>query len=111
MTVGENNMVKCEKCLNSRPVVSENGLHPICCLSQKKAMDCMTGKKNYFSSEHKVGDIIQMDKTTKEWFKKNRGSCTTVTQCPKCKLWYKPDLGHDCLRDGLTTIKHKAFYE
>jgi hypothetical protein len=44
----------------------------------------------------KVGDIIQMDKTTKEWFKDNRGACTTVTQCPKCELWYKPDLGHKC---------------
>jgi hypothetical protein len=30
--------------------VSENGYHAVCCLSQKKAMDCMMGKKNYFVS-------------------------------------------------------------
>lgn len=39
---------KCDKCLYSRIVVSENGLHSVCCLSQKKAVDCLFGKKNYF---------------------------------------------------------------
>lgn len=43
-------MQKCEKCLNSRLIVSENGYHAVCCLSQKKAMDCITGKKNHFVS-------------------------------------------------------------
>ena len=43
-------MQKCEECLNSRPIISENGYHAVCCLSQKKAMDCMMGKKNHFVS-------------------------------------------------------------
>ena len=29
-------------------IISENGYHPICCLSQKKAVDCMMGEKNHF---------------------------------------------------------------
>lgn len=41
-------MKDCERCLNGRPIISENGFHPICCLSQKAAIDCMTGKKNHF---------------------------------------------------------------
>lgn len=40
--------MKCDYCLNSRPVLSENGIHYICCLSSKKAMDCMIGKKDYY---------------------------------------------------------------
>jgi hypothetical protein len=42
------NMKKCEECLRSRMIVSENGYHAVCCLSQKKAMDCIMGKKSYF---------------------------------------------------------------
>ena len=41
-------MNKCDKCLNTRIIVSENGRHRICCLSSKKAVNCMTGKKDYF---------------------------------------------------------------
>lgn len=41
-------MKDCDKCLHSRPIISENGYHAVCCLSQKKAMDCMMGKKNHF---------------------------------------------------------------
>lgn len=36
---------KCDKCLNSRVVVSENGLHSTCILPAKKIAECMiTGK-------------------------------------------------------------------
>ena len=41
-------MKDCERCLNSRPIISENGYHHICCLSQRTAANCMTGKKNKF---------------------------------------------------------------
>ena len=41
-------MKDCEKCLHSRPIISENGYHAVCCLSQKKAVNCMMGKKNHF---------------------------------------------------------------
>lgn len=40
-------MEKCDKCLHSRVIVSENGYHSVCCLSQKAAMNCMMGKKNH----------------------------------------------------------------
>lgn len=39
---------KCECCLNSRAVISENGLHYVCCLSQRAAVNCMTGKLSHF---------------------------------------------------------------
>lgn len=38
--------MKCDNCLNARRVISENGLHSICCLSEKVAMDCIMGKKD-----------------------------------------------------------------
>lgn len=43
-------LTKCDSCLNSRIVVSENGLHSICCLSEKKAIACMFGEKDSFVS-------------------------------------------------------------
>lgn len=39
--------MKCDGCLNSRRIISENGLHSLCCLSDKKAMECITGKVNH----------------------------------------------------------------
>lgn len=39
---------KCERCLNSRVGISENGFHPICCLSRKAAMLCITGRIDHF---------------------------------------------------------------
>lgn len=38
--------MKCDNCLNARRVISENGLHSICCLSEKVATDCIMGKKD-----------------------------------------------------------------
>lgn len=34
------------------------------------------------------------DPDTREWFRTRLGVQTTVTQCPKCGLFYKPSLGH-----------------
>ena len=42
------NIKKCDSCLNSRLVVSENGLHSVCCLSEKNAVDCMLGEKDKY---------------------------------------------------------------
>lgn len=41
-------MMKCDTCLNSRPVMSENGIHYICCLSSKASLNCMTRKKDRY---------------------------------------------------------------
>lgn len=38
---------KCESCLNSRLVVSENGYHYQCCLSGIKALRCHGGESFY----------------------------------------------------------------
>lgn len=38
------NFDKCEGCVHSRAVISENGLHYVCCLSPKKAMQCQLGQ-------------------------------------------------------------------
>ena len=38
--------MKCDNCLNSRRIISENGMHSICCLSEKLAVDCIIGKKD-----------------------------------------------------------------
>lgn len=46
-------MKECEKCLNSRLIISENGYHSVCCLSQKKAMDCLIGEKSQFATLEK----------------------------------------------------------
>lgn len=33
--------MNCDKCLNSRPVYSENGMHYVCTLSNRSAVTCM----------------------------------------------------------------------
>lgn len=40
-------MEKCEICYNSRTVLTENGFKQICCLSQKKAMQCILDITDY----------------------------------------------------------------
>lgn len=40
---------KCDRCLYRRLIVSENGFHFVCSLSEKKAVDCITGKVDRFT--------------------------------------------------------------
>lgn len=42
---------KCDRCLNSRPIVSETGLHWVCSLHPKKSVDCFIGAKDWFIPE------------------------------------------------------------
>lgn len=37
---------KCDGYIYSRLVVSENGFHSVCCLSDNAAIACLTGKVN-----------------------------------------------------------------
>ena len=37
---------KCENCINSRRVISENGAHTVCILPDKQAADCITDIKD-----------------------------------------------------------------
>lgn len=46
-------MNKCEECVHSRPIISENGYHSVCCLSQKAMVDCLMGKKSQFMTFEK----------------------------------------------------------
>lgn len=55
--------MKCEKCLNSRLILSENGWHAICTLSQGEVLDCFANGSKFLPSglylkceEKKEGD-------------------------------------------------------
>ena len=39
--------MNCDKCLFSRRIVSENGFHPICCLSDNEVRECLVSGKHY----------------------------------------------------------------
>ena len=41
-------MERCESCLDSRCVVSENGFHYCCCLKEEEAMECLLGKVDHY---------------------------------------------------------------
>lgn len=45
--------MRCEKCLNRVSVISENGIHYNCSLSEKKAVDCICHRKDYYI-EHPI---------------------------------------------------------
>ena len=47
---------RCDECLNSRVVVSENGFHSVCCLSEKKAIDCYVGNKNHYIGKERSNE-------------------------------------------------------
>ena len=42
---------RCDRCYNSTPVISENGLRWICTLKTEQAVDCFAGVKDWFISE------------------------------------------------------------
>jgi hypothetical protein len=43
MAENELDFSKCDTCLKSRMIVSENGIHSVCCLSVKRAIGCLSG--------------------------------------------------------------------
>lgn len=40
--------------------------------------------------------FIRFDEETKKWFSSRTGIESTVCECEKCGLFYKPLLGHKC---------------
>lgn len=48
---------KCCSCVYSRMAISENGLHPLCGLSSKKAVKCLTGHTEYYKEIRKETDV------------------------------------------------------
>ena len=44
----------------------------------------------------KVGTKVKVDNRTKKWCREHIGYQTTMVQCEKCGLYYKPSLGHKC---------------
>ena len=40
--------------------------------------------------------VINYDKETKKWFREHIGQQTTVCECKKCGMFYRPSLGHKC---------------
>lgn len=54
--------MKCDSCIYSRTIVSENGFHSICCLSDKEVLECLKSGKHYvmhpkFKDADKDGEI------------------------------------------------------
>ena len=41
---------KCEDCINSRPIVSENGISYKCILSSSQATKCLCGEQRFYKS-------------------------------------------------------------
>lgn len=42
---------------------------------------------------------VKLDKATKEWLATHPCTETTVWQCSKCGMWFKPTLGHKCKKE------------
>lgn len=58
------NSQKCDKCVNGRVVISENGPHTKCTLFHKKATKCLLGQESHFrqipqvkNSEYLVDEV------------------------------------------------------
>lgn len=46
----------------------------------------------------KIGTKVECDKVTTEWLSSHFGQETTLCQCKRCGLYFKPSLGHRCRR-------------
>lgn len=55
------NKSKCDSCVYSRIVVSENGFHHLCGLSSTKAVECLTGYKEYYKAIRKETDVSAIE--------------------------------------------------
>lgn len=47
-------MNKCERCLNRVPVISENGMHYNCSLSEKASLKCLINQKDHSVIIHDI---------------------------------------------------------
>lgn len=41
-------MNRCSYCLNSRAIISENGIHYNCCLNSAKSIKCILGERSSY---------------------------------------------------------------
>ena len=48
---------KCKRCLHSRFIASENGIHPVCTLPTKQAVLCAAGIKDKYLGLEEVGGL------------------------------------------------------
>ena len=86
--------MKCDNCLNARRIISENGLHSICCLSEKVAIDCIMGKK-----DHRVppkGHGIDADELYDGFIDGTEGY--------DCQTWNRIEIG-DIIEEATTIIE------
>ena len=44
-------MSKCEACVFSRPIISENGFHAVCTLPDKENVECVCNRLNHYKPE------------------------------------------------------------
>ena len=51
---------RCDVCLNSRAIVSEEDIHFVCGLSQKKALDCLMGVKDSYDGYSDGGEKAEI---------------------------------------------------
>lgn len=47
---------RCNDCLNSRLIISENGWHAVCTLSGRAAIQCITGQVDKFIAIRRLDD-------------------------------------------------------
>lgn len=52
---------RCKNCMNSRPIVSEAGIHAACCLREGDAFECMIGVKDGFVERSSADDQTDAD--------------------------------------------------
>ena len=50
---------RCDVCLNSRAVVSENGVHFVCGLTEKKNLDCLMGVKDSYDGYSEKTEVAR----------------------------------------------------
>lgn len=89
-------MSKCDLCINSRLIISENGYHPICCLSEKEATECILNDYSRFFGVTLFSNTERGEKQMSE-----------LKHCPFCggkaRIMYKQ--GHFYGRNGFGNIK------
>lgn len=67
--------MKCDNCINSRPIISENGIHYHCCLSHKKTIECLTERKDHLEAVDETWSeiLLELEKLKQEREERSEG--------------------------------------
>ena len=101
--------MKCDTCIFSRGIISENGRHSVCCLSESEARECITGTVNYFKTIERKEKTMHQPTGCKRKEKQTIASRLTTLRPAKRKASLKPVPKAFSIKVGMPPVYHQHY--